>query len=200
MNRTDKKPSFSIILAVQEQAEALQNQLPSLLTQQYDDFQVIVVDESSTDNTSDVLGCLKEEFLRLYNTFVPRYHFQRNPRRLAFTIGMKAAKNDWIIFTDLETLPTSETWLEELSEFAVSPNEMLLGYVKRKTGDVRLKSFEDISQAGNLVTKTERRRANGSHHSSLFSCHKYFPSLFFTSAVRGRWLHTWRRMHPARPC
>ena len=168
MNRTDKKPSFSIILAVQEQAEALQNQLPSLLTQQYDDFQVIVVDESSTDNTSDVLGCLKDEYPRLYNTFVPRYHFQRNPRRLAFTIGMKAAKNDWIIFTDLETLPTSETWLEELSEFAVSPNEMLLGYVKRKTGDVRLKSFEDISQTGNLVTKTERRRANGSHHSSLF--------------------------------
>jgi len=173
MNTSNKKPSFSIVLAVQDQAEALHSQLPGLLTQQYEDFLVIVVDECSTDDTTDELKRLGNEYGHLYTTFVPKYHFQRDRRRLAFTIGTKATRNEWVIFTDVNTIPSSPTWLEEISEFAVSPNELLLGYVKRKTGDIRLKTFEDIAQARKLIVKTEQRRAFGSKfftlHSSLFT-------------------------------
>lgn len=161
MSNTDKKPSFSIVLAVQDQVEALQSELPGLLTQQYDDFEVIVVDESSTDDTVDELKRLKDEYGHLYRTFVPKYHFQRDLRRLAFTIGIKAAKKEWVIFTDINTLPPSPTWLAELSEFAVSPQKLLLGYVKRKTGDVSLNTYEELSRARSLVSKVERRRAYG---------------------------------------
>jgi glycosyltransferase involved in cell wall biosynthesis len=158
----DKKPSFSIVLAVQDQEEDLHSQLPGVLTQQYDAFQVIVVDESSNDGTTDELKRLSDEYGHLYSTFVPKYHFQRDRRRLAFTIGTKATRNEWVIFTDINTVPSSPTWLAELAEFAVSPNEVLLGYVKRKTGDINLKTFEDIARARKLIVKTERRRAFGS--------------------------------------
>lgn len=161
-NGMNKKPSFSIVLAVQDQEEALRNHLPDVLTQQYDDFQVIVVDESSTDGTTDELTRLSDKYGHLYRTFVPKYHFQRDRRRLAFTIGTKATRNEWVIFTDVDTIPSSPTWLAELAEFAVSPNEVLLGYVKRKTGDINLKTFEDIARARKLIVKTERRRAFGS--------------------------------------
>ena len=126
MNTPEKTPSFSIVLAVQDQAEALQGYLSRLLNDQQPtaggqpvpDFQVIVVDESSTDNTTDLLSSLRADHPRLYSTFVPRYHFQRNPRRLAFTIGMKAAKCEWVIFADVDGFLPSETWLAELTEFA----------------------------------------------------------------------------------
>ena len=158
----DKKPSFSIVLAVQDQEEDLHSQLPGVLTQQYDDFQVIVVDECSNDGTTDELKRLSDEYGHLYSTFVPKYHFQRDRRRLAFTIGTKATRNEWVIFTDINTVPSSPTWLAELAEFTVSPNEVLLGYVKRKTGDIKLKTFEDLARARKLIVKTERRRAFGS--------------------------------------
>lgn len=161
MNTPHKSPSFTIVLAVQDQAEALQSELPRLLGCQYDDFQVVVVDESSADNTLDVLNSMREGNSHLYCTFVPKYHFQRNLRRLAFTIGMKAAKKEWVIFADINRLPPSETWLSELAEFAVDPNVLLLGYVKRKTGDVRLKTYEDLGTAHSIVSRTERRRLIG---------------------------------------
>ena len=173
MNTPYKSPSFSIILAVQDQAETLQNELPALLTQQYDEFQIVVVDESSADNTLDVLNNLKEQYPHLYGTFVPKYHFQRNIRRLAFTIGIKAAKGEWIIFADIDRIPHSDTWISELAEFSVRSNELLLGYVKRKTGDVRLKTYEELSLARGVVTKTEHRRVSGGHSWSRFLHHDY---------------------------
>ena len=129
---------------------------------------------SSTDNTDDVLSSLKVTYDNLYSTFVPKYHFQRNPRRLALTIGMKAAKGVWVVFADIDNLPPSESWLTELAELAVSPNVLLLGYMKRKTGQVRVKAYDDLSQASSLVMRTEQRRNDGS--SRFFAFNSTLPS------------------------
>ena len=40
----------------------------------------------------------------------------------------------------------------------------MLGYVNRKSGDVRLRTYDDISRASRIVTKAERWRASGGHH------------------------------------
>lgn len=164
---------FSVILAVQDQAGALHENLPRLLSSS-DAAEQVVVDMSSTDNTDDVLSSLKVTYDNLYSTFVPKYHFQRNPRRLALTIGMKAAKGVWVVFADIDNLPPSESWLTELAELAVSPNVLLLGYMKRKTGQVRVKAYDDLSQASSLVMRTEQRRNDGS--SRFFAFNSTLPS------------------------
>lgn len=164
MNMSEKKPSFSIVIAVRDQADDLSANLPTLLGQSYDDYEIIVVDESSTDDSGDFLKQQKAENDRLYTTFIPTYQFQRNRRRLAYSIGVKASKNEWIIFADIATPSISEHWLEELSEFTCQPWTLLLGYVNKKTGDVRLKTYEDIEKARQIITKAERRRENESHH------------------------------------
>lgn len=161
---SEKKPSFSIVIAVRDQADDLSANLPTLLGQSYDDYEIIVVDESSTDDSGDFLKQQKAENDRLYTTFIPTYQFQRNRRRLAYSIGVKASKNEWIIFADIATPSISEHWLEELSEFTGQPWTLLLGYVNKKTGDVRLKTYEDIEKARQIITKAERRRENESHH------------------------------------
>ena len=165
---------FSVILAVQDQAGALHENLPRLLSSSDAAEQVVVVDMSSTDNTDDVLSSLKVTYDNLYSTFVPKYHFQRNPRRLALTIGMKAAKGVWVVFADIDNLPPSESWLTELAELAVNPNVLLLGYMKRKTGQVRVKAYDDLSQASSLVMRTEQRRNDGS--SRFFAFNSTLPS------------------------
>lgn len=163
MSTPNKKPTFSIITAVQDQSHLLATCLPALLSQQYEGYEVIVVDGSSTDESAEVLKQLRADNPHLYTTFLPKYQFQRDRRRLAFTIGVKAAKHEWLVFADLATTPPHNQWLAELSEFCCAPALLHLGYVNKKSGDVRLRSFENLSQARQLVSKAERWRAGIGH-------------------------------------
>ena len=64
---------FSIIMAVCDQAYELKENLTAFLSQQYEPgYEVIVVDESSTDETPDVLKLLKNDYPKLYTTFLPK--------------------------------------------------------------------------------------------------------------------------------
>ena len=108
--------TFSIIMSVCDDACLIEENLPAFLEQEYEPgYEVIVVDESSTDNTADVLKLQKNEHPNLYTTFLPRPNRLVNRPRLALTLGVKAAKNDWVVFTDISTPPPSSQWLAELS-------------------------------------------------------------------------------------
>ena len=85
---------FSVIMTVFDNGSELEQHLPAFLTQQYEPgYEVIVVDESSTNNTDDVLKLMKQQYPHLYSTFLPKPDVHRNRKRLALTIGVKAAKN-----------------------------------------------------------------------------------------------------------
>lgn len=93
MNTPDHRPTFSIVIGVHDQAEEIEQNLPSLLTQQFEGgYEVIVVDESSTDETVDVLKRLKSNHPHLYTTFLPKYHFQNNRRRLCLHPGREGSE------------------------------------------------------------------------------------------------------------
>ena len=159
----DDKPKFSIVVSTYDQAQEISENLPSLLNQQYEaGYEVIVVDESSADDTADVLKQLKSQFPNLYTTFLPKYQFQKNRQRLAYTIGVKAAKHNYTVLADINRPPLSETWLQDLAEVIESQRpELMAGYIIRKKGTMKLQTFDDIAQAQHIVGKAERRKANG---------------------------------------
>ena len=159
MSTPSKKPTFSIVTAVNDQSNVLAANLPAWLAQQYEGFEVIVVDESSVDESADVLKRLKADHPHLYTTFLPKYQFQKNRRRLSFSIGVKAAKNEWIVFADITFAAPSDLWLAELSEFCCDSAVLQLGYFDKKSGSVSLRGFEDMSEGRRLISKAERWRA-----------------------------------------
>lgn len=184
-----EKPSYSIIFAVHDQAEAIRKHLPSWLMQQTDaDYEVIVVDESSTDDTVDVLKQLKSQYPRLYTTFLPRYHFQKNRQRLALTIGVKASHHPWIVFADLSIPPPSESWLQELPAFTKDSTDLLFSY--DRTSHVRIQSFTlkpavYHSVARSLITKAECRLIHG--HDGWFL--RYLRGKYDRIIVRAEYAH-----------
>ena len=91
-------------MSVHDEAEALEKNLPLFLTQQSKRaVEVIVVDDDSTDETPDVLKRLKAEYPNLYTTFIPNSPPNPWRRRLALTVGAKAAKGDWMLLKKATT-------------------------------------------------------------------------------------------------
>ena len=150
------KDSFSIVMTVYDQAPDLEANLPAFLTQEYEPgYEVIVVDETSTDNTEDVLKILKNEYPHLYTTFLPKPNRQIIRRKLAINIGAKAAKNEWVIITKIENTPTAPDILEAISQVLDRDAELTLGYMGKKR--IRLQPFDTIEEAGNHMLKAERK-------------------------------------------
>lgn len=147
-------------MTVFDNGNDLEQHLPAFLTQTYEPgYEVIVVDESSADNTDDVLKLMKQQYPHLYSTFLPKPDINITRKRLALTIGVKAAKNKWIILTDINSFPQSETWLQDISDYLGAGSGIMLGYYKK--GELKMRLFEDLEAVSDYIIKGERQRADG---------------------------------------
>ena len=147
-------------MTVYDNGNDLEQHLPAFLTQTYEPgYEVIVVDESSTDDTDDVLKLMKQQYPHLYTTFLPKPDIHRTRKRLALTIGVKAAKNEWIIFSDINSFPQDDNWLQTIgSNIGNGSDIMLARYKKNK---LQMSLFEDLEAVSNYIVKGERQRADG---------------------------------------
>jgi len=106
----------AIVIAVHDNGPELKLNLPKYLGQLWGSgLKVIVVNDSSTDDTSDVLKRMKADYPQLYTTFIPASS-HRNRRRLALTIGAKAAESRWIAVADIRYAPETDKWLSLLAQ------------------------------------------------------------------------------------
>lgn len=138
-------PAFSIIITVHDNAKEIERNLPAILNQNYPvGFEVIVVDESSTDETVDVLKRLKNTYSNLYTTFIPETSHYISRRKLALTIGIKAAKNEWLIITDADCCPQSEFWLQTIAKYCTEKNDMVIGYANYSRNAKTFYRFEHL--------------------------------------------------------
>ena len=156
---------ISVVMAVHDEAKELEKNLPLFLTQQCQrTVEVIVVDDASTDETPDVLKRMKMEYPNLYTTFIPKSPPNPWRRRLALTIGAKAAKGDWVVLADINRPPRSEASLEGL---AVAAEEngggVVMAYSGRKKNDlaIRYQIWNDTDEASILLRKAERHGGHG---------------------------------------
>ena len=105
-----------MVIVTHDQGETLERNLPQFLTVAgAAHAEVIVVDDSSTDNTPDVLKLLKEENPHLYTTFLPKSVPNNSRLRLALNIGVKAAISQRVVFADIHRPPLSTEWLTGLA-------------------------------------------------------------------------------------
>ncbi|MBR4264635.1 MAG: glycosyltransferase [Bacteroidales bacterium] len=118
----------SVIICAKNEAENLKERLKYILDQDYPDFEVIVVNDQSTDDTELVLDEYKQLYKNLYVTEISHDRFFRQGKKLALTIGIKAAKNEWLLLTDADCIPTSEHWIRTMAQHFTEQNDFVLGY------------------------------------------------------------------------
>lgn len=124
---TSALPPVSIVLTDHDSSYHLKKVLPQLLAQQYPaDYQVIVVIDRSDSESENVLK-LHASDPHLYYTMLPDTSRYLSRKKLGITLGIRAAKHDWVLVTDVHSIPSSEHWLESMASHCADNVNMVLG-------------------------------------------------------------------------
>ncbi|MBB3186341.1 glycosyltransferase [Microbacter margulisiae] len=140
-------PPVSVIICAKNESEHLREFLPSVLEQDYPQYEVIVINDGSTDATEELLREMSKQYPHLYRTFVPDSANVISTKKLGITIGIKAAKYDLLLFTDADCKPTDKQWIRNMSRNFTQGTELVIGYggyQKSKTLLGQLISFDTL--------------------------------------------------------
>lgn len=125
---TQETPPLSVIICARNEADNLRKLLPIILNQDYPQFEVIVINDASTDETEDLLVVMEEEYPHLYHSFAPSSARYISHKKLALTLGIKASKYDWLVFTETNCVPASSDWLKLMARNFTPHTQIVLGY------------------------------------------------------------------------
>ena len=123
-----KAGPVSVIICARNEAENLRSFLPSVLEQDYYDFEVIVVNDCSDDGTDDVLERFEKEYDNLKVTTIFKESSLRHSKKMALFIGIKAARNDLLLLTDADCQPLSQDWISHMASGFNKQTDFVLGY------------------------------------------------------------------------
>lgn len=154
-------PPISVIICAKNEARNLEQFLPLVLEQDYPDFQVIVVNDCSDDRSEEVLKHLCQRYKHLYFTNVKSDPIYRHGKKLAITLGIKAAKHEHLIFTDADCYPNSKVWLRSMAKHYVGQKNILIGlspYESSKGLLGQVIAFETLQTAISYVSSALRQR------------------------------------------
>ena len=149
-NFLTEQPPVSVVICSKDESENLQKFLPSILEQDYPNFEVIVVNDGSTDTTSEVLSIFKQNYSNLYETYIPQSTEIISRKKLGLTLGIKAAKNEILLFTDADCKAVSNKWISEMVKNFTPETEFVLGcglYMYEKSFVNRLISYDTLTIA-----------------------------------------------------
>ena len=105
----------TVVLCAHNESDNLSHYLHVLLTQDYPEYEVIVVDDGSEDNTREVIERYMASDKRLRMTFVPYGARVGSTKKLALTLAAKAAQYDYLLLTDADCVPASKYWIRDLT-------------------------------------------------------------------------------------
>jgi biofilm PGA synthesis N-glycosyltransferase PgaC len=204
---------LSVIICARNEAENLQKYLPYVLHQEYPDFEVIVVNDRSWDKTREVLEGFTAQYKHLKLVTVAEGEKFIAGKKFAVTMGIKAAVNDWLVFTDADCQPATANWLMGMQQPENEAIDIVLGYSPylRRPGLLNsLIRFETFFTAVNYLSFALKGMPymgvgrNMAYKKSLFfkkkgfAAHMHIPSGdddLFVNAHANR-TNTEIRMHP----
>jgi biofilm PGA synthesis N-glycosyltransferase PgaC len=121
-------PPLSVVICARNEAENLARFLPAVMEQDYPSYEVVVVNDCSEDNTYDVLGEMMNRYPHLRVSLIQRDPGFTHTKKLAMLIGIKAAKNEMLVFTDADCRPASPNWLREVAAATRPETDIVIGY------------------------------------------------------------------------
>ena len=154
----------SVLITAHDNLPELERNLPMFLNQKHAaDYQVIVVCQSTDGETQDYLKRMAAENPHLYYTYIPESSRYMSRKKLQITLGVKAAKYEWIILTEPTCKPENDKWLMTMARNCQDPNHLVLGYVSLDNETKGVRRFDSIRKAFYLLRRAQHSYGYRSH-------------------------------------
>lgn len=127
---TPKKIPISVIVCAKNEEENVINFIPLLAEQNYPDFEIVLIDDASNDNTLAIFEDFEKQYPNVRLVKVQNNEAFWGNKKYALTLGIKAAKKEYLLFTDADCYPTSKEWITAMSSQFTMQKTIVLGYGK----------------------------------------------------------------------
>lgn len=127
---TPKRIPISVIVCAKNEEENVANYIPLLAEQNYPDFEIVLIDDASGDNTLEIFEQFEKQYANVRLVKVENNEAFWGNKKYALTLGIKAAKKEYLLFTDADCYPTSKDWITAMSSQFTMQKTIVLGYGK----------------------------------------------------------------------
>ena len=121
-----KPDPVSVIIAARNEAANLRENLPDILSQKGIEFEVVVVDDRSNDDTQSVLTEIQDSRIRTLRIEPTESNDTGWNKKRALSAGINAAEYEHLVFTDADCKPRSVNWLLYMAE-GLMKKEIVIG-------------------------------------------------------------------------
>jgi len=119
---------ISVIVCAKNEEENVARYIPLLAEQDYPNFEIVLIDDASSDNTLEIFEDFEKQYSNVRLVKVENIEAFWGNKKYALTLGIKAAKKDYLLFTDADCYPTSKNWITAMSAQFTEQKTIVLGY------------------------------------------------------------------------
>lgn len=149
-----KLPSVSVVITVHNDAPLLKDNLIYLLEQDYPNYEVVVVNYLSQDDTPYVLKVLGANYPNMKVVNFSQDVNMFKGRKYPLSIGIRTAKNDVILLTEPDAKPKSFTWIREMVKGYMKGVDIVGGYCSVGEGKGllgKLVAYDNMENTASMV-------------------------------------------------
>ncbi len=118
----------SVIVCAKNEAENLKLLIPELVQQSYKNFEIVLINDASSDETLEVMEGFQKEHDNIKIVNVENNEAFWGNKKYALTLGIKAATHNFLLFTDADCKPASKHWILEMSQRFSNDKKIIIGY------------------------------------------------------------------------
>jgi glycosyltransferase involved in cell wall biosynthesis len=123
----DRELPVSVVICARNEARTLEELIPLLMQQDHKEYEVVVVNDRSEDDTWEILQWMKPNYPRLRIVNVQADEKFSYGKKLALGVGVRAAKYPHVLLTDADCQPVSRDWISLMATGFRDGRQIVIG-------------------------------------------------------------------------
>lgn len=159
-------PPLSVIIMVHDDIDNVERNIDILLGQEYEPGYEVILVSNEKDSVADDLMKKHNGNSRLRSTFIPNTSRYVSRDKLGVTLGVKAARNEWCLLMDGNSMPLTNRWLYEMGKACHEDKNIVIGLANydldahRYQRFTRLRHFCQLWRASRFSTVFAANQSN----------------------------------------